>query len=85
MKNKNFSQRVKEIERKALFCRKVLQDASLSPEEKEESQTLPTAGTNACLKEVELAEEKWGLSPREHYNLTERVERIEQISDSSVQ
>jgi len=82
--NKNFSQRVEAIESKALFCRKVLNDANISSEEKEESQTLPTINTDGTLKDVELAEDKWGLSPPEGYNLTERIESIEQTAYRSI-
>jgi len=79
---KNFSERVEAIECKALFCREILQSASTSLEKGNEE--LPTTNTDATLKEVELAEEKWGILPPDGYNLSERIEMIEQTAYSFV-
>lgn len=84
MKTKTFRNALNKSKGKTLFCRKLLQNASLSSDEKERSQNLPTVDTDTYLKEVEMAEGKCGLSPPEHYNLTERVEMIEQTAYSFI-
>jgi len=81
--NKSFAQRVEAIESKALFCRSVLQNSSKSSVE-ENAADIHSLRTEGTLKEVELAEEKWGLSPPEGYNLTERIQLIEQTAYSFI-
>jgi len=83
--SKNFSQRVETIESRALFCRKVLQSTNKSLESEENrSEVTSDMNTSGPLKEIEQAEEKWGLSPPEDYNLTERIEMVEQTAYSFI-
>jgi len=82
---KSFSQRVEAIEKKALNCRNVLHSSSkYLVSEGKKGEGISIMNTDRTLKEVEIAEEKWGLSPPEGYNLTERIEMIEQTAYSFV-